>query len=258
MPAAFEPYARLDELTWVETRDALESGALDTVVITVGATEQHGPHLPLMTDALMAENIGEAVARLIGRAVLAPPIHVGYSRHHMACAGTITLRPETLHALLADYVDSLAVHGFRNIVLIPTHGGNFLPVAAIADTLRTDHPELRILAYTDLDRMMAVMYEASAEFGVDAPASGGHAGESEASIVLALRPDLVHMERAVCGFLEITEDTPVLLWEKGIRAIDENGVIGDPRTATGKKGAVYLKRVVADIAAFVSEAREGR
>ena len=249
---------RLDELTWVETRDALESGEVDTAIITIGATEQHGPHLPLMTDALLAESIGEGVARRIGRAVLAPPIHVGCSRHHIACAGTITLRSETLHALLVDYVDSLAAHGFRTIVLIPTHGGNFLPVAAIVDVLRADHPELQILAYTDLDRMMAVMYGASAEFGVSAPASGGHAGECEASIVLALRPDLVHMDRAACGFLEINEGTPRLLWEKGIRAIDENGVIGDPRTASGEKGAVYVERMVADIAVFVSEAREER
>jgi creatinine amidohydrolase/Fe(II)-dependent formamide hydrolase-like protein len=253
-----QPSVRLDELTWMETRALLDAGEVDTAIITIGATEQHGPHLPLMTDALLAESVGEAVARRIGRAVLAPPIHVGCSRHHIAYAGTITLRPETLQALLVDYVDSLAAHDFRTIVLIPTHGGNFVPVAAIADVLRTNHPDLQIIAYTDLNRMMAVMYGASAEFGVDAAASGGHAGECEASIMLALRPDLVHMDRAVCGFLEITEETPRLLWEKGIQAIDKNGVMGDPRTAAGNRGGVYLERLVTDIAVFVSEATERR
>jgi creatinine amidohydrolase/Fe(II)-dependent formamide hydrolase-like protein len=243
---------RLDELTWVETRDALESGAVDTAVITIGATEQHGPHLPLMTDALLAEWLGEAVTRRLDGALLAPPIHVGCSQHHMACPATITLSPETLAALLEDYVASLERHGFRNIVIIPTHGGNFRPVAAIVEALRSAHPGLKLLAYTDLDRMMVVMYGASAEFGVDAAASGGHAGECEASIVLALRPDLVHMDRAVCGFLEITSETPALLFQKGIKAIDPNGVIGDPRSASAAKGTVYLDRLVDDMVAFAA------
>src|SRR5512144_2375166 len=86
----------LAELTWPEVRELLDSGQADTAVIAVGATEQHGPHLPLGTDALLAQAIGERLASRLGRALLAPTVTVGRSEHHLALAGTVSLTQETL------------------------------------------------------------------------------------------------------------------------------------------------------------------
>src|SRR3989304_5372215 len=91
-----------------------------------GAVEQPGPHLPLGTDAIFGDEIGLAVAERLD-AFLAPTVRVGFSPHHMAFAGTLTVNEETFHAVARSIVRALAEHGFRRIVLLPTHGGNFRP-----------------------------------------------------------------------------------------------------------------------------------
>lgn len=235
---------KLDELTRPEVQSLLNSGAVDTVVITIGSTEQHGLHLPLGTDALLADAAGEGLAKGLGKALLAPPIRVGCSDHHMAFSGTISIRVETLAHILSDYVGSLARHGFKNIVIIPTHGGNFRPLASIVGALRAANPQVNIVAYTDLGSFMKVMYRASGEFEVSPEASGGHAGESETSMILALRPELVQMDRAVPGYVGTTESTPSAVFAQGIDALNADGIIGDPCSATAEKGRVYLQRLV--------------
>ena len=234
----------LSELTWPEVKQSLETGQIDTVVITVGATEQHGHHLPLGTDAILAQWVGEQLARRLGKALLAPPIAVGRSEHHMAFSGTITIRQETLAAILADYVSSLARHGFAKIVLVPTHGGNFRPLSAIAEELRRANPQLKIIDYTDLDDFIAILYGASGEFGVSPEQSGGHSGESETSMILAVRPDLVRMERAKLGYVGPQEGLAPALFAKGVGAINPDGILGDPRPATAEKGRFYLQRLL--------------
>jgi creatinine amidohydrolase len=243
----------LEEYTWAELKQMLENDQLRTVVITVGSTEQHGQHLPECTDSLLAQAIGEGVVRKLDRALLAPPIRVGCSEHHTRFSATISLRKETMAALLSDYVDSLAHHGFRNIVLVPTHGGNFGPVGASARTLRAAHPAMNIIDYTNLNDLMQMSYAASAEFGVDSDASGGHAGEWETSLILALRPELVHMDKAVQGCMNATPEMAPLVFREGIGVLDKNGILGDPRSATAEKGRVYLERAVDAIAAYVNE-----
>lgn len=237
----------LSELTWPEVRALLDGGEVDTAVIAVGATEQHGYHLPLGTDALLAQAIGERLAARLGRALLAPPVGVGRSDHHMAFPGTITLRQDTLARLVGDYVASLARHGFRNVVLVPTHGGNFGPLASILPALREANPGVNLVDYTDVDRFLAVLQAASAAFGVSPEASGAHSGESETSFVLALRPDLVRMERAKAGYLGSSEEVVPIVFARGIAAVNPDGVLGDPRSATAAKGEVYLARIVEDI-----------
>jgi len=241
----------LTELTSPEVCELLSSGAVDTAVIAVGATEQHGLHLPLGTDGMLAQALGEAVARRLGRALMAPPIVVGRSEHHMAFAGSMTFRQETLGAVVADYVASLARHGFKNVVIVASHGGNFRPLAAIAAELRAANPQVNIVDYTDLDRFIGVCYAASGEFGVSPAVAGGHSGESETSLMLALRPELVHMDRAAAGYVGDQEDLAPTLFAKGMAAISPNGVLGDPRPATAEKGRVYIDRLLDDIVAYV-------
>jgi len=114
----------LSEMSWVETKQALERG-VNTIVFAVGSNEQHGPHLPACTDSLIGKALAYKVAKKLGKALQAPTINMGCSEHHMAFPGTISLKLETLTGLIRDYCVSLAKHGFKNIVILPSHGGNF-------------------------------------------------------------------------------------------------------------------------------------
>jgi creatinine amidohydrolase len=233
---------RMEQMNWPDIKQAIESG-FRTVVVGVGSTEQHGPHLPTMTDARIGDELAERVARKLGHALQARTIDVGLSEHHLAFAGTISLRPETLLLILRDYVASLVRHGFTRIIIIPSHGGNFATVRQAIEEARKVHPGIDVTGYTDLTGLMKFLYGASTEYGISAEESGGHAGESETSIMMALEGDLVAANRFAPGYLGPTGEAEMkLIFEKGMPALTPNGVLGDPRTASAEKGEDYLGR----------------
>ncbi|TFG86888.1 MAG: creatininase family protein, partial [Gemmatimonadales bacterium] len=123
---------RMEEMNWPDIRSAIEGG-FATVVVAVGSTEQHGPHLPTMTDTRIGDAVAERVARKLGNALLARTVSVGVSEHHLAFGGTVSIQPDTLRLVLRDYIDSLARCGFRRIVFLPSHGGNFSTVQQAID-----------------------------------------------------------------------------------------------------------------------------
>jgi creatinine amidohydrolase len=234
---------RMEEMTWPAIRDAIGAGCA-TVVVAVGATEQHGPHLPTMTDARIGDALAELVARKLGGALVARTIDVGISEHHLAFGGTLSLRPETLAAVLRDYVASLVRSGFRRIVFVPTHGGNFPAVQEAIDAARLAHPGIHVDGYTDLLGFAGFLNRVSEEHGVTAQASGAHAGESETSMMLALEPDLVVRERWEPGYLGPLGAAEVKrILERGMPDLTANGVLGDPRSARAEKGVTYLERL---------------
>ncbi len=112
---------RLQMLTWAEAEAAV--AASDTIIMPIGSTEQHGPNGIIGTDAVTAEAIAVAVGERT-EALVAPVISVGMAQHHMAFAGSMTLRPSTLILVIRDYVASLAQHGFRGFYFLNGHGGN--------------------------------------------------------------------------------------------------------------------------------------
>ena len=231
---------RMEEMTWPEIKAAIEAG-YTTAVVAVGSTEQHGPHLPTMTDARIGDDVAERVARKLGHALHARTIAVGMSEHHLAFAGTISFKAETLRLILRDYVDSLARHGFMQIVFLPSHGGNFSTVQKAIEEARDAHPGVDVTGYTDLMGLTGFLNQASAEHGITAEESGAHAGESETSMMMTLEPDLVATHRFAPGYLGPAGEAEVkLIFEKGMPALTANGVIGDPRKASANKGEVYL------------------
>ena len=111
------------ENTWKELHEA----RVTTAIVPFGAVEQHGHHLPLGTDWLIADQMGRALAEALGEDVLLlPAMPFGNSREHMAFPGTITLRPATLAAVLEDIVESLRHHGIRTVIVFSAHGGNWI------------------------------------------------------------------------------------------------------------------------------------
>jgi creatinine amidohydrolase len=233
---------RMEEMTWPDIKRAIESG-FTTAVFAVGSTEQHGPHLPTMTDARIGDDVAERVARKLGRALQARTIDVGISEHHLAFAGTISLKPETLALILRDYVASLVHHGFTRIIIVPSHGGNFATVQQAIEAARKAHSGVEVTGFTDLLALTDFLNQASARYGVSAGDSGAHAGESETSIMMALEGGLVATDRFAPGYIgPLGEAEMKVIFEKGMPALTSNGVLGDPRSASAEKGEDYLER----------------
>jgi creatinine amidohydrolase len=226
----------LDRLTWPEVRDELARGR-DTVVIAFGATEQHGPHMPLATDALIGDHLARLVAERLD-AFIAPTVRVGCSSHHLDFPGTLSLEDETFHAIVGDHVRSLARGGFRRIVLLPTHGGNFAPLAAAIDKL-DDLDGVRVIGLTNLEALLRIAQVGEEEHGVPLGEGGLHAGEWETSMLMAIHPDLVKMDRAEAGFTGDMEEAIGGIFGGGVKSISENGAIGDPARASVEHGQRY-------------------
>ena len=230
----------MDQMTSFEIKEKLGSGT-DTVVMGFGSHEQHGPHLPVGTDSFLADALALGLAEGLG-AFLAPPLRLGCSEHHMSFAGTITLTTETFKAVVKEALASFCVHGFKRIILLPTHGGNFAPLKEAVDEFSAPDGVL-ILAYTDLESLVGSWKEMALKRGITPEASGAHAGENEASAMLYLHPQMVRMDLAKPGFVG-DHDEAIAKVFNGIEHVHPLGVIGDPRAADAEAGEVYIKGLV--------------
>ena len=232
------PAVELDKLSWPEVEAELHRGR-DTVVVAFGATEQHARHLPLATDALIGDHLARLVADRLD-AFVAPTVRVGCSAHHLDFPGTLSLGEQTFHAVVADLVRSLARAGFRRLVLLPTHGGNFAPLAAALEELG-ELPGTTVVALTDLGVLLEIARTGEREHGVALSDGGLHAGEWETSMLLYIHPELVHMERAEAGYTGDLQQGIGRMFESGVKALSENGAIGDPSQASAEHGERYLE-----------------
>lgn len=248
---------RLEELTWTDVRDALDAG-YDRVIVAAGATEQHGPHMPLCVDALLGEEITVEVAKRAGRMLVAPAVRPGCSEHHMAFPGTITLSQETMEAVLRDYCTSLDRHGFKAIVLMVAHGGNMLAVERVANEL-DGKLGARVIGLVN-PFVPDLFIPASLGNMGDVNDIGAHGGEAETSLMLAVRPDLVHFERAVRSVPDVPGDLETLgrlLNERGTHGLSETGVLGDGTKARPELGHALIEAMASGVAAFVNDELDG-
>jgi creatinine amidohydrolase len=231
---------RLAAMTWHDVRDALDHGR-DRVVVPFGAVEQHGAHLPLETDALLGDCLGPLLADRLD-ALCAPTVRIGCSEDHMGRAGTLSLRPMTLKLIVCDLVDSLARHGFRTIVLLPTHAGNAAPLAHAACTLEPPSG-VRIVAVADMRALARALQAASTRCGSAVAATVTHAGEIETSLMLAIAPAAV---RTPCDRGNASDDRGRSSERLRTASLPSSAAAGDVRRATEAAGRSY-------IAAFLME-----
>lgn len=177
---------RAAELTMDGFHEATKKA--DTLLLPIGSIEAHGHHLPLGTDALIPEKIGELAGNLLGeRVVLAPTINYGHSWELSIFPGTINVAAETFAAYVADVGQSFLSWGFSNLIFLNGHGGNIPSLALAAE---------RVAARGA--RVLTISWWVDFASEIKAITGGqGHAGEDESSVVLALRPDLVDMSKAV-------------------------------------------------------------
>lgn len=218
-------------------------------VLPLGAVEQHGPHLPLGTDAMIARALADRLDVACGdRLLVTPGPPSGCSDHHMGFPGTLTLRHETFLTSVVETVGSMVGHGFRRFFLLNAHGGNSSIGGVISERAARDWPEAEVVFATwfrvAADRLRPLVEGAY-------PAVG-HACEFETSLILALRPDLV--DRDVIADDGLAPASPLLhsdLLTGGVAVravpferITRSGVWGKPSLATAEKGEAILKITV--------------
>ena len=194
------PTVFLGEMTNPEVEAFLKTG--HTVIIPTGATEQHGPHGPLLTDVLIPQEVARRVAPQIG-AVVAPPINYALSYPHVGFTGLVHIRIPTFMALVADLCASFAASGFRRIIFLNGHYDNTYAIAyGCADAAERMPKGVKAFPINYWDGLTA---EEVAEFS--GLKNGLHANAAETSAVLAINPALVDLERANAEFPPFPEFT---------------------------------------------------
>ena len=230
------------------TREELGALAPDALlVLPLGTTEQHGPHLATGTDALIAGVVAERAARAARRPetiLLAPTLAYGASHHHLPFGGTLSLRVTTFGRVLADLLGSAAAAGVRRAFLVNGHGGNVAACRIAVDEAAREHG---ILAATTLVGQLVD----PAELGEQV---AGHAGIFETSVVLALDPDRVRLERAAPSPGSAARERPrgLVVAEPG-RWQELDGFTDRPDRASRELGERALELCVASVAAAFEE-----
>ncbi len=220
--------ARLGPLTWPEAERRPAGGARSTLLVPLGSTEQHGPHLPLATDTLIAEAWAVAVAAQLATpgAVVAPPLPYGSAGEHQDFPGTLSIGGPALELLVVELARSAATT-FGRLVLLSGHAGNAEPLRRAADRLRHEGHDVVDLVPTW------------------PPPVDAHAGRTETSLLLHLRPDLVRLDRAEPGETRPVGELMGRLTAEGVAAVSPNGVLGDPTGATAAEGRRLFEDLVA-------------
>ena len=229
----------LAKLNWPAAEEAI--AAAQVAVLPVGSLEQHGPHLALDTDLAVAEALAGRLEQDLGdTALLCPAVPYGLSEHHMGFAGTITLRPDTLSALVLDVVESLAHWGLRRVLVVNGHGGNIDILRLASRRARRDHGVL----------LAAVMWAQLAADEIAARVTSpayGHACEVETSVVQVLAPDRLFSDQIAAPAgrrsADPSTDPPRAVVDQAVW-MDEwtsDGALGDPRLASEEFGQAVVR-----------------
>ena len=221
---------RLDEVAWPSIPNS------PLLLVPLGSTEQHGPHLPLTVDSVIAE----AVARLAGErlgAVVAPVLAYGSSGEHQQFAGTLSIGQDALRLLLVELTRSARTWAAR-VVLVNGHGGNAPVLSEVVPTLRAEGHDVAWL-------------------GLGVPGGDAHAGRTETSIMLHLAPERVGAFAEVEGSARPLVELMPALRAGQLREVAPNGVLGDPRRSTAAEGAALLAVLVDNALQSIERAQPG-
>jgi mycofactocin system creatininase family protein len=217
----------LGTATWPET-----AGDRRVLVVPVGSLEQHGPHLPLDTDTQVAVALTRGVSRLRDDIVVAPAVPYGASGEHDDFPGTVSVGRDALALYLLELVRSAAAT-YQRILFVNGHGGNGEPLGRITEQSHHEGRDARCWSPR---------------------VKGGdlHAGRVETSLLLALNPQTVRLDRVASGNTSSPEELYPRLRSEGVRAVSANGVLGDPRGASATEGRSLYATLLHDLDLFIS------
>lgn len=202
------------------------------LAVPLGATEQHGRHLPLDTDTAVATELCLRLAREVPEIVVAPALPYGSSGEHAGFPGTLSIGQAALEHVLVELVRS--ADDFDGVVLVNGHGGNLVPLRAAVRLLRSEGRT--VLAWAPSGRP-----------------DDSHAGHAETSVMLRLRPDDVRLDAAAPGDVTPLPELMTVLARDGVRAVSPDGVLGDPSGASAADGDALLRTWADRLVATVRE-----
>ncbi len=233
------------------------------VILPIAAVEQHGPHLPVSTDRLIAEHFCREIEQALGEQVLIlPTISITCSRHHQSFGGTLTVHHETFIRYLHEVLDSVVEAGFKRVVILNAHGGNQAAANVVVESWGVSHPDCRISLLT----WWRVASDELLEITETGRGGVGHAGEFETSLMLLIAPELVRSDAISRGGNIATHEwaeSDMLRGSRGLvhrttREMTENGVFGDPTAASAEKGRRITRVVVKQLVRILGELAVGR
>jgi mycofactocin precursor peptide peptidase len=229
---------QLASLTSPEAAERAAAGAV--LAVPVGSTEQHGPHLPLATDADLAEALCAQLGARPGEArpgvVVAPLVPYGSSGEHEGFAGTISIGQEATELLLTELGRS-ATGTFARVLLVSTHGGNTEAVRRAVRRLRAESRDVSVW----LPRWPG----------------DAHAGRAETSLQLALAPSTVRLDRAEAGNTTPIVELMPALRAAAVHGVSPNGVLGDPAGASAEEGETMFAALLADLTTHLESWPDG-
>jgi creatinine amidohydrolase len=225
---------QLATLTSPEVAERAAAGAV--LAVPVGSTEQHGPHLPLATDADLAVALCAQLGTRLD-VVVAPLVPYGSSGEHEGFAGTISIGQEATELLLTELGRS-ATRTFSRVLLVSTHGGNTEAVRRAVARLRAESRDVSVW----LPRWTG----------------DAHAGRAETSLQLALAPGTVRLERAEAGNTTPIAELMPALRASAVKGVSPNGVLGDPDGASAAEGTTMFADLLADLTGYAQRWPDGR
>lgn len=213
-------------LSFQSTVDEIQTSDVGTAVLPIGSTEQHGPHLPLETDCIIAGAVGEKIAKKLG-AFLLPTLPVSTCREHMGKKGSVWINPDTFYRMIYDIIMSLKEQGFKKVIIIQGHGGILVLGPAVRE-INATNPDIKIIK-VDMLQFFPVLENAN----LLECRNNLHACEYETSLMLFLREELVRKELIEDNLPAVPRD---YLNYGSIFKYCKNGVWGAPSLATKEKG----------------------
>jgi len=251
----------IQDLSWEEFAQRRDAGG-GVAILPVGSVEQHGKHLPLGTDTMVAMTVAEDAAEQSG-VLVAPPLWYGWSPHHMVLPGTMTIRPEILIEMLYDMISSLKDHGVKAFIVINGHRIVNIPWMQLAAERAKRQLGVKVVLFDPA--YMSKELVASLGFG-----PVGHSEEIETSHILYRHPELVHMEKATDNPAPkhllysvdpaYTGDTlcyvPGTVKDMQRSADVAGGTTGSPTKSSAEKGRLYHEHLVKNMLQVIEQLRK--
>lgn len=231
------------------------------VILPIAATEQHGAHLPLATDRMIGEYYCKQLNKKIGNKVLIlPTISVGCSEHHTDFAGSLSVQHLTMLQQMTDIANCVVKYGFKNIVVLNSHGGNQAIAGTFLEIFGYRHPSCRLVVLT----WWRIAVEQLRKLNDAGQGGAGHGGEFETSLMLLIAPELVQKDK-----IGKKTNVPTFDWAEGdlltggkagfyrtMKAMTPSGIYGDATYASRKKGKKISKIVVESLLRIVLDLYE--
>lgn len=246
----------LARATWIEIEKSIRTGRITKAILPVGSLEQHGPHLPLSTDTMIADYVAEKVSKKCPDTIKLPTIQLGCSAEHVGFAGTLSIEPETMSRIILDISSSLVKSKLSKFFIVNGHGGNRAVLDSTIGRVKEAFPEMHAYCFTIID----IAKQKFDEIRKSNRRFVGHADEIETSMMLAIKPDLVDMSKALSEEPMLPkalsfepEDLARVSFAWNARDLSKSGVMGNPLLASAQDGRILIEFAVDAISTIMNE-----